>query len=166
MAEQQGNVYAPTEVRVDDVVAAGDLDLATRGSRFLAVLLDGLMAGGIGILAAIMIPMMAKGEGTGMIVGVAVIGLATLGLIGANFYYVWLNGQTLGKKAMGIKVVRTSGERAGLARIFFLRYLPVTLVGAIPYVGIIVTLTDALLIFRESRQCLHDNIADTIVIKA
>ena len=27
-------------------------------------------------------------------------------------------------------------------------------------------LVDALLIFRDSRKCLHDNIADTIVVKA
>jgi uncharacterized RDD family membrane protein YckC len=27
-------------------------------------------------------------------------------------------------------------------------------------------LIDSLLIFRESRRCLHDNIADTIVVKA
>jgi hypothetical protein len=33
-------------------------------------------------------------------------------------------------------------------------------------VGIVYELIDALMIYGESRQCLHDRIADTIVVKA
>jgi len=72
----------------------------------------------------------------------------------------------VGKRALGIRIVRSSGERASLGRIFALRYLPVTLLGAIPYLGPVFSLVDILLIFRDSRQCLHDQIADTIVVKA
>ena len=36
----------------------------------------------------------------------------------------------------------------------------------IPFIGVFYVLVDCLLIFRESHQCLHDNIADTIVVKA
>ena len=46
--------------------------------------------------------------------------------------------------------------------IFWLRNVVNGLLGIIPLYGII----DALFIFGESRQCLHDKIADTIVIKA
>ncbi len=174
MADEQGNVYAPTEARVDDVVVAGEIDRATRGTRLGATLLDVVMLMGVvmlgGIFAAVAIPAMSKGNSeSGVLVSIIVIGLvgiAALGLLIANIYYLHKNGQTVGKKILGIKVVRTNGERAGLARIFFLRYLPVTLMGAVPYIGFLVALTDSLLIFRESQQCLHDNIADTIVIKA
>ena len=40
------------------------------------------------------------------------------------------------------------------------------MVGAqlIPVVGMFIPFVDALLIFRSSNQCLHDQIADTIVI--
>jgi uncharacterized RDD family membrane protein YckC len=67
---------------------------------------------------------------------------------------------------LGIRVVRRDGSHCGLARIFFARYLPVTLLGAVPFVGGLVSLVDALLIFRDDRRCLHDEIADTIVVKA
>jgi len=36
----------------------------------------------------------------------------------------------------------------------------------VPGIGQIYSIVDALLIFRQSRKCLHDNIADTIVVKA
>ena len=35
----------------------------------------------------------------------------------------------------------------------------------VPLLGILYTIVDALFIFAESRQCLHDKIADTIVVK-
>jgi hypothetical protein len=37
---------------------------------------------------------------------------------------------------------------------------------SIPVIGTIYGLLDVLLIFRASRRCLHDNIADTIVVTA
>jgi uncharacterized RDD family membrane protein YckC len=40
----------------------------------------------------------------------------------------------------------------------------VSLLGAIPYVGWLVSLVDPLLIFGKDRRCLHDLIADTIVV--
>ena len=36
----------------------------------------------------------------------------------------------------------------------------------VPFVGGLVSLVDALLIFRDDRRCLHDEIADTIVVTA
>ena len=72
------------------------------------------------------------------------------------------NGQSIGKKLLGIKVVRTDGSPASLGRLIWLRNVVNGLIGIIPLYGII----DALFIFGESRQCLHDKIADTIVIKA
>ena len=39
-------------------------------------------------------------------------------------------------------------------------------IALIPVVGWLYGLVDALMIFRDSRKCLHDNIADTIVVKA
>jgi uncharacterized RDD family membrane protein YckC len=83
--------------------------------------------------------------------------------------WVWLtilfvarNGQTIGKKLLGIKVVRSDGSKASLGRIFWLRNVVNTVLGFIPLYGIV----DLLLIFGEARQCVHDKIADTIVIKA
>jgi len=76
--------------------------------------------------------------------------------------YVKANGQTIAKRWLKIKVVRADGSRASLGRIFWLRNVVNALLGIIPLYGII----DSLFIFSESRQCLHDKIADTIVVNA
>ena len=39
-------------------------------------------------------------------------------------------------------------------------------ISIIPVIGSLVGLIDALLIFRDNRRCLHDNIADTMVVVA
>ena len=49
-----------------------------------------------------------------------------------------------------------------LGRLIMLRNVVVWILSMIPLFGII----DVLFIFGEARQCLHDKIADTIVIKA
>jgi uncharacterized RDD family membrane protein YckC len=72
------------------------------------------------------------------------------------------NGQSIAKKLLSIKVVRSDGSRASLGRIFWLRNIVNTLLSIVPLYGVI----DALFIFGEQRQCLHDKIADTIVVKA
>ena len=76
------------------------------------------------------------------------------------------NGQTIGKKLLSIKVVRSDGSRASLARIFWLRNIVNAIPGAIPLLGNLYVLADHLFIFGEKRQCLHDKIADTIVVRA
>jgi uncharacterized RDD family membrane protein YckC len=95
-------------------------------------------------------------------------GLMLVGLIGCgawiwlNVLYVSRNGQSIAKKMLGIKVVRSDGSRASLGRIFWLRNVVNGLIGIIPPYGIV----DILFIFSETRQCLHDKLADTVVVKA
>jgi uncharacterized RDD family membrane protein YckC len=82
---------------------------------------------------------------------------------------VWLvarNGQSIGKRLVGIKVVRTDGSRASFARIFLLRNVVNGLPNLLPYVGLLYQLIDPLLIYQASRQCIHDKIADTIVVRS
>jgi uncharacterized RDD family membrane protein YckC len=83
-----------------------------------------------------------------------------------NFVLLYRNGQTIGKRMMNIKVVRFDGSRCALSRFIFARWLPVALMGAIPLIGYAVSLVDPLMIFRGDHRCLHDLIADTIVVKA
>ena len=58
------------------------------------------------------------------------------------------------------------GSRASVGRIFWLRNVVNTLITLIPLVGWLYNLVDALFIFTDRRQCLHDKIADTIVVDA
>jgi uncharacterized RDD family membrane protein YckC len=76
------------------------------------------------------------------------------------------NGQTIGKKLVGIKVARSDGSRASLGRIFWLRNVVNGIPQMIPFLGYVYMLVDHLFIFGDKRQCLHDKIADTIVVNA
>ncbi|QDU58066.1 RDD family protein [Aeoliella mucimassa] len=84
-----------------------------------------------------------------------------------NGYLLATNGQTVAKNLLGIKIVRTDGSPADLGRLFGIRYLPFKLIMLIPWLGFLVTwIINPLMIFRESRKCLHDDLADTIVVQA
>ena len=90
--------------------------------------------------------------------------------------YLIINGQTIGKKIFGIRVVRSDGSRAGFWRCVFIRWFIAGLIiqaltmaiSLVPIIGWIigpfVGLIGLLMIFGETRRCLHDRIADTLVI--
>ena len=155
-------------------------ELAERGTRLGAKVIDGLLfsaVGGIcgGSLFFLFVSLGAQrriGQGVSLAFPVVAIsvGVVTLAALVATIVWncIWLSryGQTVGKRLLKIRIVRSNGERASLGRIFLLRYLPMMLLGKIPLVGLILVLTDILFIFREDRRCLHDMMADTIVVKA
>lgn len=165
------NFYAAPEVNVVDVVNnGGDYELASRGSRLGAHFVEGLIFGGIGMFMAIIIPAVSRTADGGSSPIAGVFGFLALGLILAlvivNIVLLVKNGQTIGKKILGIRIARTgTGEKAGFGRIFALRGLVPGIIGVIPVVGSIFNITNILFIFGESRQCLHDKIADTVVVK-
>jgi uncharacterized RDD family membrane protein YckC len=170
------NPYAPPSATVYDVTDASAMMVpADRLARLGASILDGIVLAvlvylpffaGLGITAA----MSNGGDPEAVPVPLLVGGL--LGLIGFGVWavftirYVSANGQSIAKKWLNIKVVRTDGSPAGLGRIFWLRNVVNGLIGAIPFVGVVYGIVDLLFIFSESRQCLHDKLADTIVVNA
>lgn len=168
------NPYAPPTAAVRDVGAPdGVLEQAERGTRFGAALLDGLVG-----LVCVYLPVVF-GVGfsalrtrsvdftqTSAVLGV---GIAMIGLVVWLIFtlrYVSANGQTIAKRWLGIKVVRTDGSKVGLGRIFWMRNFIGVLIGIIPIVGFIYSLVDPLFIFGEKRRCVHDLIADTMVVNA
>jgi len=155
-------------------------ELADRGARLAAKCVDGTTLLGllmvIGIAWALLLPTLAglRRPGSGipalnlaLSAGLLLMAVAAPGAL-VIWNCVWLHryGQTIGKRVLGIRIVRSSGERVSLGRIFALRYLPMLFLGMVPYLGVLITLVDALLIFRDSRQCLHDQFADTLVVRA
>lgn len=167
------NPYAAPEAVVEDVGALSASDLesrkASRGQRLGAAMLDGVMLGAGAMLTAIAVGFSAAASstsGTANIVFAIVGGLVMLGLMVTNCILLHKNGQTLGKRIVGIKVVRGDGSRIGLGRIILLRIIPISLLGGIPVIGGFISLADSLMIFGPERRCLHDLFADTIVISA
>ena len=82
-----------------------------------------------------------------------------------NGYLLQKNGQTIGKKMLGIRIVATTGERLTLWRLFSLRYAIIYIVSGIGLYGWLVALLDPMMIFMKDRRCLHDHFAGTIVVK-
>jgi uncharacterized RDD family membrane protein YckC len=154
--------------------------LAERGTRLLAASIDEL------ILLAIALPMIAGAVpsllslagtdpasiGTAAVIEALMHGpgmkLSLAGFACWCAVTAWLvtnSGQSIGKRTVGIKVVRPDGSRASFTRIFLLRNVLNGVPSAFPALGLVYQLVDPLFIFQQSRRCLHDLIADTIVVR-
>ena len=168
-------------------------ELADRGARLLAATLDELILLGISlpmvfgavpamvaIFSGALAPSLDKGPAgvdldsslVAQVVSTLFTGpgfiISVVALLAWCFITTWLvatYGQSIGKRMVGIKVVRKDGSPASFARIFLLRNVVNGLPNLLPYVGWLYQLVDPLLIYQESRQCLHDRIADTIVVR-
>ena len=122
---------------------------ATAIIRFVAVFIDSIIA---------YVPM--------IILGMISSNLSTLGYLLAIGYMLtrdslpFLNGQSVGKKLMSIKVIRED-TGAGIMGDY-----GTGVVRAIPQMIPILNLVDALVIFRDSTKRFGDEWAKTIVVKA
>jgi uncharacterized RDD family membrane protein YckC len=133
---------------------------ASRGSRFVANLVDSLVL--IAPLLGGMLLGALVGGDEGM--DVAMVGMGMLGMLVLVIYQTYLavqSGQTIGKRMMGIRVVRTDGTPVDGVRIIVLRNVVPFAINA--GCGLF-NLIDALFIFKADRRCLHDHIADTQVV--
>jgi uncharacterized RDD family membrane protein YckC len=160
---------APQSELIEPPVAHAPM-LASRGARLGATLLDQLALG-----LAITLPLLAILSGKSALdfsdrtrLGLEVIvgGVFVSAVLAVNLALMARHGQTLGKRWLGIKVVRSDGSPLTLGRYVGLRVLPVNLLAQVPLLGVFVALADPLMIFRMSQKCLHDEIADTIVVEA
>lgn len=168
--EEVRNPYAAPQARREPPVDVREQVLASRGIRLGAVLVDGVLysacfvPGYIQLRLTDTVPAVHYGPvGTGISIALACCGIA---LFAYNLWLLHERGQTLAKLWFGIRIVRCDGGRAGLARLFWLRgFLPAVL-GAIPCLGTLFQLADAVAIFSEEKRCVHDYFADTIVVVA
>lgn len=170
MNAESNNLYAPTEVHVDDVPQAGEVHLAQRWKRLVAAIVDALIVAlpvslVVFLLFGSLVP--ASG-GLAMQLAFTLVGGALhFGLYAAlNWKPLETRGQTLGKRLLKIRIERMDGSPVGARHALFRRYLPVQLASLIPFIGGILAMVDALFIFRTSQRCLHDSFADTRVVDA
>lgn len=139
--------------------------LASRGARFVANLVDQLVVILPWVVGAIL-QAIVDGNNRGGDRDFVLMGLGALVSIGMGIYQLVLvaqNGQSIGKRMMKIRLVRTDGSPVSLARVIFLRNLVPGFINS--FCGFF-SLVDALFIFNDDRRCLHDAIADTKVVEA
>ena len=171
------NPYAPPQAAVRDIVdpSIGTVP-ADRATRLGAAILDYIVFGVLvytplvfGIIFAGVTTTPERlsedqGAGAAMVMGVGGL-FALVGFIGwvtINVLSMRRSSQSIGKRVCGIKVVRSDGSRVSLSRLIWIRNVVNLIISIVPLYGLI----DTLFIFGESRQCLHDKLADTIVVKA
>lgn len=141
--------------------------LATRGSRLLASIIDGI------IISSVTIPLMYFTGGFDGIskgiqpsfsysITIALIGIAAFFLL--NGHFLKTAGQTIGKKIVKIKVVTLDNDLPTLGNHFLKRYLVYFLPGQVPVIGQLFSLVNILFIFGKSKRCVHDYAAGTKVV--
>ena len=166
--------YAPPQARVEEaraVVSGGRVVYAGFWKRVAASFIDSFITTALSYI--VQIPMMMI-MGVGMVgigggddpfasgAGIAMIGLIYVISIGIPLlYFSWMHSSvhqaSLGKMAVGIKVVRGNGERITFWRAFgrYWAMIPSALILLIGYL---------MAGFTERKQALHDMICDTLVV--
>lgn len=123
--------------------------LAGSLERFIAAFIDGL------ILSLINGAFFAAADDGGFISGYATL----IGALYAIAFWMYWNGQTPGKKIMGIKIIKEDGEKVD-SQAAILRYVGYLISGAVFMLGFI------WILFDKRKQGWHDKIAKTLVVKA
>jgi uncharacterized RDD family membrane protein YckC len=142
-------------------------NLASRGSRLLAGLIDAF----IGALLSIPFWLLTGTwsyvkSGQELPLAYTLMGIiyGFIGFAVVHYYFLNKNGQTIGKAILGIKIVDLENNLTGAKQLLLKRYLPMSVVSAIPIAGPFLMLVDSLFIFRKNRRCVHDLIAGTRVV--
>ena len=138
---------------------------ASIGKRFIALIIDwvalSIISGLLSTIFGIGSPdqvqaMMSSGDYTIMASFLASSGIIRL------LYFVLMDSSkhrgTLGKMAMGIKIVRADGSRISIGKAI-LRYMGKWISGLILGIGYIMAA------FTDKKRALHDMIASTVVVR-
>jgi uncharacterized RDD family membrane protein YckC len=165
MAEPTLNPFAAPRAELEGGVVVAEQQLADRGTRLVAVLLDSVVALPLVILGVV-VAVAGKGNDTLVAIGIGVVVLAAIALVVYQIVLLSTRGQTLGKRWMKVKIVALDGTNPGFVKAVLLRAFVNGLIGGVPYLGMIYSLVDILMIFREDRRCIHDLIAGTRVVAA
>ena len=157
------------------------VELASRWARLGASLIDTI------IMIVIFLPLLFTLFALGIFPGLAdtgdfltnieqssesLIGSVVTAVLGASVYlllngYLLLkSGQSIGKKALSIQIVDAETRQLlPASRVIGLRYLVTSLVAQIPMIGQLLSVIDVMFIFGQEKRCVHDLIANSIVIK-
>jgi uncharacterized RDD family membrane protein YckC len=133
--------------------------------RAVAALVDGVLVAVIQFLLTFMLTIFAARVGVlhGQEARIAMAGITWLfGMVVSYAYYVFFTGycgQTPGKMAIRVKVIRTSGAEIGYGRAALREIVGKSLSALILGIGYL------MVAFDSQKQGLHDKIADTYVIK-
>jgi len=162
-------IYAPPQSTPENKQDDKAVELASRGSRLGASLLDTL------IIVVVTMPVLFLTGGfddftnpeaqPSFLYNLAITLLGLIVFLLINYQLLTNNGQTIGKKIVGIKIVDNQNNPVTWNRNLLKRYAVYFLPGQIPIIGQIFSLVNILFIFGKELKCIHDILADTKVIR-
>jgi uncharacterized RDD family membrane protein YckC len=141
-----------------------NVELASPGSRLLAKIVDNLV-----MWLPFAIPVAAGAMNASENVVGATAAVAMLLMLAVGIFQIVListRGTTIGKKMLGLKMIKHDGGEVGFVHGFLLRSFVYTLIETFANLLFfyIPALVDSLMIFTDNHQTLHDRIASTYVI--
>ncbi len=149
---------------------AADGPIASCLSRFFANLIDSfatMLAMGLGLLATwlaeqwgLVEPLQPE-QPLRNVDKLAVMFFPLLGFLIVQWNLIATRGQTVGKMLLWIRIIRCDGGSPGFIQGVLLRNWLRLALSAIPFFSLI----DVMLIFTESRRCIHDYLAGTRVVE-
>jgi uncharacterized RDD family membrane protein YckC len=161
--------------RVQDIKsgASSDLDLASRGARFGGMFVDGLVSLVVVLplifVAAYSLASHSSGVGSSIIGRNPAAATSSISymqnIVPALLIMIYeglmlsARGQTLGKMAFRIKVVRPDGSDISTGQAWGR-----AAARAVMNITQVLGFVDALMIFSKPRTCLHDRLAKTVVV--
>ncbi|MBW3597481.1 MAG: RDD family protein, partial [Planctomycetes bacterium] len=160
--KESGNPYqAPTAYGYTRP-AIYSLPLSSRWKRLAGAIADGffyMIGAGPGFI--LMIATAEQNDAAAMAgLGLMLLGMLAVGII--NWVMITRSGQSIAKRMLGMRIIRyDTGELPGFVNGVLLRsWVPAAINQACNLFGLI----DAVWIFNEERRCIHDLIAQTVVI--
>jgi len=161
-------------LHIAEVPEADELVTAPSSKRLFARLLDGLinLTGGAvgaligGLIGALLVDL---DFGGGIAAALCLVG-GMFAIFFVQIYFISTTGQSLGKRIIGIRIVRTDGSAAGfvhgwLMRTCLVRVLDFFLLPTV-VLGLAFWTVSICMLGTEYRQMLHDRIAGTRVVMA
>ena len=143
------------------VVDGQDVVYAGFWKRYAAYFIDYILLTVVTLPLSMIINVMGASSGNeGVQVALTLVVMLLSMVISIGYYagfHASRGGATLGKMAVGIKVVRGNGERISFLRAFC-RYLATIVSSLILMIGFIMAA------FTERKQALHDMMCDTLVV--
>lgn len=143
------------------VVNGQDVVYAGFWKRYAAYFIDYILLTVVTLPLSMIINLAGAGSGNESVQVALTLVVMLLSMVISIGYYAGFHasrgGATLGKMAVGIKVVRGNGERISFLRAFC-RYLATIVSSLILMIGFIMAA------FTERKQALHDMMCDTLVV--
>jgi uncharacterized RDD family membrane protein YckC len=145
-------------------------ELASWGVRAAAYLIDALVFVAIGVVIALGVTIAEGGDTAEARRLAQTLALAVGVPLGLAYAPLLLmrsgerNGQTLGKQAMGIRVVRENGQPVTLSNGIMREVIGRQLLVAFTY-GLYAVVDYLWPLWDKPRQCLHDKVAQTRVVR-